>query len=250
MSTIFVIGGTGVERFLPAGAEPAGLSDTPFGPPSAEPMRWEEGGTTMLFLSRHGPAGETLPQDVNYRANVWLAREYSPELVIGVNAVGGIAAEARPGRLVVPDQLIDYTWGREQTCVREMPEVERHVDFTDPFAPAAREILTDRIGALSLDAVPGGTYGATQGPRLESAAEIDRLERDGCTIVGMTGMPEAGIARELGLEYAICAVVINWAAGRGRRGETIHDGMGRHLDDGMAQVRRLIDDLASASPAR
>ena len=154
------------------------------------------------------------PHRINYRANIWALRELRPDAVIGINAVGGIAPAARPGRVVLPHQLIDYTSGREHTFFDGTREPLRHVEFDPPFTEPLRAGLSAAARVAGLDALGNATYGVTQGPRLETAAEIDRLAADGCDIVGMTAMPEAALAREAGLEYAICAVVVNRAAGR------------------------------------
>ena len=166
--------------------------------------------------------------------------------VLGINAVGGITPPATPGRLVIPDQLIDYTWGREHTFTGNEVFPLQHVDFTQPFTRSLRDCLLAAGKASGLDLVPAGTYGATQGPRLETAAEIDRLERDGCDVVGMTAMPEAVLARELNIAYAICCVVVNRAAGRNLGGESIHAEIAASLGTGMADVKRLVMGMLAA----
>mgnify|MGYP000978962498 CR=1 FL=1 len=244
-----IIGGTGSADLLPAG-EPLPFTAGPWGSPSASPLRARAGAHEVLFLPRHGPAGGPVipPHRVNYRANLWLLRELGVDHVVGVNAVGGISPGTTPGRLVIPHQLIDYTWGREHTYTGDARFPLAHVDFTAPFSAPLRDSLLKVARELGLGALEEGVYGATQGPRLESAAEIDRLERDGCDIVGMTGMPEAGLARELGLSYALCCVVVNRAAGRGPPGETIHDQMAAGLGAGMASAGRLLRGLLASTP--
>jgi 5'-methylthioinosine phosphorylase len=239
---IALIGGTGSGQLF-ATLQQAGLpEETPFGHPSGSLCPLERTGyrSEFVYLSRHGPNGSIPPHRVNYRANLWVLKQCQPDLIVGLNAVGGIAREAAPARLVFPDQLIDYTWGREHTYSDGKLAPLQHVDFTEPFDAAGRRHLIDCAGELGLDFVPAGTYGVMQGPRLETAAEIDRLERDGCDVVGMTAMPEAALARELGLVYVICAVVVNRAAGRGKPGEDIHDEIQRSLDGGLKQVGRLL----------
>lgn len=244
-----IIGGTGSAGLFPGG-ECLPVADGPWGRPSAPPTRTRAGGHEVLFLPRHGPAGGPAipPHRVNYRANLWLLRELGVDHVVGVNAVGGIAAAAPPGRLVIPHQLIDYTWGREHTYTGDGRFALVHVDFTAPFSARLRDRLLAMARGLGLGALEQGVYGATQGPRLESAAEIDRLERDGCDIVGMTGMPEAGLARELDLSYALCCVVVNRAAGRAPAGESIHEQMAAVLDAGMADAGRLLQGLLASTP--
>ncbi len=244
MNRIAVIGGTGASDLLLAANSRETLVETPYGPPSSPVYHSKKGATEFLFLARHGPEATIPPHCVNYRANVWALHSLQPACLIGVNAVGGITASARPGRLFFPDQLIDYSWGREHSFNDAGQSPVRHVEFTEPFSATLRGRLLAHAQVIGLDFEGTGTYGVTQGPRLETAAEIDRLERDGCDLVGMTAMPEAGLAREIGLDYAICAVVVNHAAGRGPDGVPLHAEIEQSLHDGMEQVRRLLDALS------
>lgn len=250
MKTIGVIGGTGALNLV-AGAGDGDASSarpatTPYGETSGPVIRWTTPTARICFIARHGLDSSIPPHRVNYRANVWALHEENPEYVIGINAVGGITPAATPARLAIPDQLIDYTWGREHTFADGDMQPLQHIEFAAPFGAAARSALLEAAARSGLEFEAGGTYGATQGPRLETAAEIERMERDGCDIVGMTGMPEAALAREVGLEYAICAVVVNWAAGRrgaGPETDGIHDEIQRYIAAGMAQVERLLSGL-------
>jgi purine nucleoside phosphorylase len=243
-----IISGTGSTKLFGEGVtvvqEPG-----PWGATSAALRRCDLGGREVIVLSRHGDPGapSVPPHRVNYRANIWALREAGADHVLGINTVGGIAPAAVSGQLVIPDQLIDYTWGREHTYTGDGRFPLRHVEFTEPFSAPLRQSLLATASALGLDVLPEGTYGATQGPRLESAAEIDRLERDGCHVVGMTAMPEAGLARELDLSYAICCVVVNRAAGRAPPGLGIHAEIKASLAAGMDRVRRLLTGLLSAN---
>jgi len=239
-----IIGGTGTAALFGPGV-PIALEPGPWGATSAPLQRHRLARHDVIFLARHGApdAPAIPPHRVNYRANIWAFRELGVDHLLGINAVGGIAPAAAPGRLVIPDQLIDYTWGRDHTFTGDSRFPLQHVAFTTPFSPSLRGRLLAAAEECGLDLVPAGTYGATQGPRLETAAEIDRLERDGCHVVGMTAMPEAGLARELDLSYAICCVVVNHAAGRASAGLTIHAEIAASLDSGMAEVRRLIAGL-------
>ena len=224
---------------------------TPYGAPSSPVLRMKIGGRSVLAIARHGESGNIPPHLVNYRANIWVLREHGVTQCIGVNAVGIIAASAfEPGGLAVPDQLIDYTWGREHTFDDGSSGELRHIEFTEPFDAGLR----GRLAAAAADATGAegrGVYGVTQGPRLETAAEIERLARDGCTMVGMTAMPEAALARELGLRYAICAVGVNHAAGRGPGGVDIHAQIDRYFTEGMTRVvtvlERLLPELSQAT---
>ncbi len=246
MTRTAVIGGTGAGQILPPPQALPEVLTTPFGSPSGPIFRWTVGSAECLFLARHGPDAQIAPHRVNYRANVWALRELGAERVLGLNAVGGIHADARPGRLVIPDQLLDYTWGRSQTFSGAPGFPLTHVDFTECFSQELRQQLIDAAARLGLDPVPGGTYGVTQGPRLETAAEIRRMARDGCDVVGMTAMPEAALARELDLPYAICAVVVNRAAGLGPPAQDIHAELRRYLADGVHAAGRVIAALLAA----
>lgn len=230
---IGVIGGTGL-------SEPKFLNDvqfrqvaTPYDEQTVQVLIGSLQGKTVAFLPRHGRDHKVPPHRINYRANLWALHAIGVSAVIGVNAVGGIHAETGPGRLAVPDQIIDYTWGREHTFFADGLEAVTHIDFSHPYDAALRQILID--AAQGRDLWPQGVYGCTQGPRLESGAEIQRLLRDGCDMVGMTGMPEAALARELGVAYACLAVSVNWAAGLSDELITM-EAIGRVLNTGMIEV--------------
>jgi 5'-deoxy-5'-methylthioadenosine phosphorylase len=214
MTALGIIGGSGLGE-LPGFVQSAQVDrDTPFGYASGPIVRGRISDREVIFLPRHGKPHAMPPHRVNYRANLWALREAGVGSVIAVNAVGGITPRMAPRRLVIPDQIIDYTAARAHTFFDESGHAVMHVDFTRPYTEELRAALLAGAAALGLDAADGGTYGATQGPRLESAAEIRRMERDGCDVVGMTGMPEAALARELGLRYASLCVVANLAAGK------------------------------------
>lgn len=217
---VAIIGGTGLRGLGGATWQPAPDTDgtTPYGAATARPEIAAFGAVEALFLDRHG-AARIPPHRVNYRANLWLLRELGAECVVAVYAVGAIDAACGTGHIVVPHQLIDYSWGREHTYV-DAAGPARHVDFGEPYDGPLRERLI-RAAASCIEAERlhrQGVYAAVQGPRLETAAEVDRLDRDGCTVVGMTGMPEAGLARELALPFAGLCVAVNPAAGRGAGG--------------------------------
>ena len=243
MKKIVLIGGTGAAQVVPPENTIINVGTTPHGKPSSPILEWQTGDLNFAYMARHGPDGTIPPHLVNYKANLWIVRELQPDCVIGLNAVGGIADVAHPARLIFPDQLIDYTWGREHTFADVIGEPVKHIDFTEPLSGELRRQLANKSDRLSLDFIDGGTCGVTQGPRLETAAEIDRLEKDGCHIVGMTALPEAALARELGLDYVICAIVVNWAAGRGPAGTDMHAQMQQHVAGGMSQVERLLVEL-------
>lgn len=240
MNPIGIIGGTGLTRLSRLAGQDSELVPTPYGDPSAALVHGAVGGREVVFLARHGSPHRIPPHRVNYRANIWALRAAGVRRIIAVAAVGGITEGMDDGRVIIPDQVIDYTYGRAHTFFEEDLEEVVHVDFTEPYAPALRRGLIAAARELGLDAAETGTYAATQGPRLESAAEVDRLERDGCHIVGMTAMPEAALARELELEYASVAVVANRAAGRAD-GEITMARIEATLVAGMERVGRLLE---------
>ena len=214
MSAVAIIVGSG-QLTLPTielSARGVGRS-TPYGLASAEPLWAHVGGRDVFVLPRHGVDHQFAPHQINYRANVHLLAELGVREMVAINTVGGIAAQARNGALVLPDQLIDYSWGRAHTYADGSDL--RHVEFTDPYDQGLRQHLLSAAGRVGVTLADGGVYGCTQGPRFETAAEIRRMERDGCTLVGMTGMPEASLARELAVRYASVCLVVNPAAGKG-----------------------------------
>lgn len=243
MAVVALIGGTGADLFPSGEVAETLAASTRWGEVSGPLQRWQQHGHDVLFLARHGELGRIPPHRVNYRANIYALSEFEPDYVIALNAVGGIAPLAEPGTLVIPDQLIDYTWGRQHSYQGEAEADEDilFTDFTSPYNEIVRKLLIDAGALAELDLLYPATYGATQGPRLETAAEIDRLDRDGCCIVGMTGMPEAALARELSLRYASCSLVVNRAAGRGD--SAIHAEISAHLKNGMGRVAALLDTL-------
>jgi 5'-deoxy-5'-methylthioadenosine phosphorylase len=235
-----IIGGSGLTRLQGLEVERTEALSTPFGEPSAPVTYGRLGSLEIVFLPRHG-AGHTLPPHrVNYRANIWALHQIGVRSVVAMAAVGGITQP--PGTICIPDQVIDYTWGRDHTFFDVDLREVTHVDFTEPYCAELRERLLAAGRLVGLALVGTATYGAAQGPRLESAAEIRRMERDGCDLVGMTGMPEAGLARELGLCYAACAVVVNWAAGKSAGPITMAE-IETNLAAGMAEARRLLGAL-------
>jgi 5'-methylthioinosine phosphorylase len=213
VDNIGVIGGTGLNQLAGLELVKTHSPVTPYGELSAPIQEGRFRGDEVFFLARHGTPHHLPPHRINYRANLWALRELGIARVIAVNAVGGIGARFGPGKLAIPDQVIDYTWGREHTIYDGSTAQLDHIDFTQPYAPGLRAQLLQAADGCRIPCVDGGTYGATQGPRLESAAEVQRLARDGCDLLGMTGMPEAALAIELGLDYAAICLVVNAAAG-------------------------------------
>ncbi len=188
---------------------------TPWGEPSAPFEISVCGGKEIFFLPRHGRGCRKPPHMINYRANMWAISQLAPRAVVALCSVGGILEEDKPGSIAIPDQLIDYTWGRESSYNKGDSEIINFVDFTQPFSESVREKLLDAADDLLIPVIDGGTYAVRQGPRLETAAEIKKLAQDGAHYVGMTLMPEACLARELELNYAVICQIVNPAAGVG-----------------------------------
>ena len=232
-----IIGGTGLAALEGLTLQDTIVVETPYGAPSANIEKGELNGSVVLFLARHGKAHSLTPHAVNYRANIWALQSLGVTRVVGVNAVGGINASMGPEAIVIPDQIVDYTWGRQSSFSKEGGVI--HADFTYPYTEELRQQLLQAADNASVSVSNGGVYGATQGPRLETAAEINRLEKDGCDIVGMTAMPEAILARELNMQYANVSLVVNMAAGRSE-GLITMDDIQQVLDAGMGQVKVLL----------
>jgi len=241
-----VIGGSGLYNF--PGLEDAARHrvDTPYGPASGDVVIGAFAGRRIAFLARHGESHALPPHRVNYRANVWALHSLGVRRVIGVNAVGGIRGDMGPRAVVVPDQLIDYTHGRYTSFCDVDGAAVKHVDFSEPYTESLRVQLLAAARAAGVAVIDGGCYGATQGPRLETRAEIARMKRDGCDLVGMTGMPEAVLARELELEYACLALVANFAAGCGDEKEISIEEIFAHLAAATAEVPRILAELLRA----
>jgi purine nucleoside phosphorylase len=239
-ASIGLIVGSGVAA-LPLEPIARSPTKTPYGPPSSAILTVLIGGVRVACVVRHGETHAIAPHEVNYRANLWALYQYGVRRCVGVNVVGAIAAGFEPGDLAVPRQLVDYTWGRAATFGAANDRV-LHVEFSEPFDARLRAQIVAAIAA-NAPRVHEGVYGVTQGPRLETAAEVDRLARDGCTMVGMTAMPEAVLARELGIGYAICALAVNRAAGRAPGGAGIHAEIETHLAAGMRRVADVLERL-------
>lgn len=245
MPHVAIIGGTGLTRLEQLEIDRREVVYTPYGEPSGPVTHGVLAGREAVFLARHGYGHTIPPHRVNYRANLWALKSLGVSRVIAIASVGSINADLGPGRLAVPHQIIDYTTDRENTYFDEERVV--HVDFTEPYDAELRRLLLAAGRAAGLEVADGGVYAASQGPRLETAAEIERMARDGCDMVGMTGMPEAVLARELEMGYATCAVVANHAAGRGAGGG-IHAEIREHLEHGIGQVRSLLAALLPLIP--
>lgn len=234
-----IIGGTGLTQMQGLDVIDRKSVSTLWGDPSAEIVTGTLAGQTVLFLARHGQPHRIPPHKVNYRANIQALKDAGATAIIAVNAVGGIHPDCEPAGLMIPDQIVDYTWGREHTFFADNLDEVVHIDFSWPYDEPLRQLLIDQAARLQLPLMAKGVYGATQGPRLESAGEIQRMLRDGCDIVGMTGMPEAALAREVELPYACVALVVNMAAGLTDEIITMAD-IEAALHQGMGKVLSLL----------
>jgi len=242
MTRLAIIGGTGLASFDGLKLIEKRSINTPFGQPSSDLLVADYQGKPVIFLPRHGQDHTLAPHKINYRANIWALDQQGVTAIIAVAAVGGIRSDLMPAMLAVPNQIIDYSYGREQSFYSDDFMPDKHIDFTHPYDQLLREQILAAAKQHGLEIVDGGTYAATQGPRLETAAEINRLAQDGCAMVGMTGMPEACLARELNIAYATCAVVANWAAGLGD-GDISMAGIEQTLANGMAQVKQVLTEI-------
>lgn len=241
-----IIGGSGLTGLSSLESVRPEVARTPYGEPSGALFFGELCDKPVVFLARHGHRHTIPPHRVNYRANIWALGQAGATGIVSVASVGGIRADFGPGKLVVPHQIIDYTWGRVSTFFEDIDQPVRHIDFTNPFDQALRQGILEAARASGESVFDGGVYATTQGPRLETAAEIDRLERDGADLVGMTAMPEAALARELGLPYAAINVVANHAAGRATSEQRIEfDSIEKVLQDAMGKVRTILERICT-----
>lgn len=245
-----IIGGSGLTQLSNLDVSHREVVRTPYGDPSGVLTFGNICGNEAMFLARHGYGHAIPPHAVNYRANIWALREKGATSIISVASVGGIRDDLNPGDIVIPHQIMDYTWGRKSTYFDGAGTPVVHVDFTEPYDGNLRQKLLEAAIAAGIEVKNGGVYAATQGPRLETAAEICRLERDGAAVVGMTGMPEAVLARELGVPYAAINLVANHAAGRGESVQGIRfDQLEEVLRGAMGRVRTVIESLVGCKVA-
>ncbi len=242
MSKLAIIGGTGLTSIKDLKITNKEVAQSPFGSPSGILQMGELFGHEVLFLPRHGPSHTIPPHKINYRANLWVLKQAGVDTIIAVNAVGGIHSSYKAGQLVIPDQIIDYTTSRTNTFFEEGLKEVVHIDFTQPYCESLRSKIITSCESLSINSVNSGTYAATEGPRLETAQEVNRLERDGNDIIGMTGMPEAALARELDICYACIAVVANQAAGRSEE-EITMEMITKNLNTGIETVRQVLANV-------
>lgn len=243
-----IIGGSGLTQLANLDVSHREVVRTPFGEPSGAITFGQICGREVAFLARHGYGHTIPPHEVNYRANIWALYGSVALGIISVASVGSIRSDLKPGDIVVPHQIIDYTWGRKSTYHEGQDCTVTHIDFTDPYDRLLRQKLIDAAGEVGIPVSASSVYAATQGPRLETAAEINRLERDGADLVGMTGMPEAALARELGVPYAAINVVANYAAGRADSRDGISfEAIQGVLHESMGNVRAVIEQMVGCN---
>lgn len=237
-----IIGGRGLTQLANLEITHRQVMRTPYGEPSGAFMFGTLNQHEVIFLARHGYGYTIPPHLVNYRANLWALREQGVSEVVSVATVGGIRADLTPGTIVLPDQIIDYTHGRDATFFDTRDTRYLNADFTLPYSPELRGRILRSAGMVQQPCVDGGVYAATQGPRLDSIAEINRYERDGADMVGMTGMPETALAMELEMKYATIAVVVNHAAGRGDSKNAISmENVNAAASGAMERVRSILE---------
>ena len=240
-----IIGGSGFAQIPGFELERREVARTPYGEPSSALSFGTLGGQPVILLARHGYGHTIPPHQINYRANIWALQACGASTVLALATVGGIRADLGPGVLLVPDQILDYTHGRPATFFTLVDRGVHHIDFTFPYSKELRAACSEAARRVGEPIVDGGVYAATQGPRLETAAEVNRLERDGADVIGMTGMPEAVLAKELGLPYATLAIVVNYAAGRGTSGAGIAmDEIAVVMRDAAGRVQRILEQVA------
>lgn len=242
MEKLAIIGGTGLTQLAGFKLIKHESIATPYGSPSADYLTGEVNGVAVVFLARHGNPHSIPPHKINYCANIWGLKQLGVENIIAVAAVGGITPDMAPAHIAIPDQIIDYTYGRKHTFFEDPGTAVTHIDFTYPYSQPLRAKLIDAASLAGIKVSPRATYGCTQGPRLETTAEIVRMEKDGCDIVGMTAMPEAALARELEFNYASMAVVANWAAGKTESEITMAE-IEHNLHQGMANAALILEKL-------
>lgn len=239
-----IIGGTGLAHLANLNITRRQIIRTPYGEPSGPLTFGDICGHPVVFLPRHGGGHTIPPHAVNYRANIWALYSEGIKDIVAITTVGGIDDALTPGALALPDQIIDYTYGRQNTYYDGVDKLVKHIDFTEPYCPRLRALCQQAAKHAGESLVKQGVYACVQGPRLETAAEINRFARDGATMIGMTGMPEASLARELEMSYAAICPVVNHAAGRGTSKNGIkYEDIGATLDKTMERVCKLIEQV-------
>ncbi len=246
MSKIGLIGGSGLYEIKGFVLKSKKTVKTPFGKPSNQYLIGEINNTEVIFLPRHGAGHNIPPHMINYRANIWGFKKLGVERIISISAVGGIKKGLKPGDIVITDQILDMTKNRESTFYNGKDGVV-HIDFTYPFCPELRKILLKAGKHLKVTIKDGGAYVAVEGPRLETASEIKSFAILGGDVVGMTGMPEASLARELEICYSGLSVVANYAAGISKKKLTVPEVM-EAMHASTEHIKRLLKETFNHLP--
>ena len=241
-----VIAGSGFQSFGEAADER--VIETEFGKPSSPVRELRYGDRTVYLLARHGDGLVIPPHRINYRANLAALKSLNVENIVALNTVGVVTADQHPGQIAIPDQIIDYTFGRDHSIYEGQSTCLEHIEFTEPFSGRLRQQLLRAARAAGIATHDAGVYAVMQGPRLETIAEVNRLERDGADYIGMTAMPEAALARELGMDYACLSLIVNYAAGRGEN--AIHDDIEASTKTAKSRAMRILQELFNSSVAR
>lgn len=234
-----VIAGSGFQPFGKDGRAHQPMTD--FGAPSSAVRELACGDRRVFALARHGDGQLIPPHRINYRANAAALKSLGVDCIVALNTVGVIGGGRHPGEVAVPDQLIDYTFGRDHSFYDGESDSLDHIEFTEPFSASLRQQLLSAAGKSGVQVHDGGVYAVMQGPRLETSAEVNRLERDGADYIGMTAMPEASLARELGMEYACLSLIVNYAAGRGQN--AIHADIEENTSKARDKATRILKEL-------
>ncbi|TYK49438.1 S-methyl-5'-thioadenosine phosphorylase [Actinomadura decatromicini] len=242
---IGVIGGSGFYSFLDDIEEVR--VETPYGPPSDPVAIGELAGRRVAFVPRHGRDHRFPPHKIPYRANLWALRSLGVRRVLAPSAVGSLTRDHGPGTLAVPDQLADRTSGREQTYYETGGAV--HVSFSDPYCPSGRRTAVSAARASGWDAVDGGTLVVIEGPRFSTRAESQWFASQGWTLIGMTGHPEAVLARELALCYTPLCLVTDLDAGIEEGEGVTMDEVLRVFGENVGRLRAVVADIVEALPA-
>ncbi len=241
-----IIGGTGLTKLENLNIKRREIVRTTYGDPSQPLVFGEIAGKEVIFLARHGSGHTIPPHAVNYRANIAALHKVGVTEIAAIATVGGIHSDLSAGVIAIPNQIIDYTHGRKNTYHDGIEMPVKHIDFTQPYCETLRQKWIQAAALAEINIVKEGVYATAQGPRLETAAEINRFELDGATMVGMTGMPEAALARELEISYAAICPVANYAAGRGNSAQSIsYEDLINTLSTTMVSVHNVIEKLVT-----
>jgi len=240
-----IIAGSGFQAFGEDADERTIRTD--YGKPSSPVRELNYGDRMVYLLARHGDGLVIPPHRINYRANLAALKSLGVESIIALNTVGVITGGRHPGEIALPEQIIDYTFGRDHSIYDGESDSLNHIEFTEPFATCLRQELALAAGRAGIAVHQTGVYAVMQGPRLATIAEVNRLERDGADYIGMTAMPEAALARELDMDYACLSLIVNYAAGRGKK--SIHADIKESTTTARLQTMRILREFFEGQTA-